>query len=200
MTNSEHHKIFLLGDSSVGKSAIVTRYINNRFFEYNESTIGASFFTKRVSHKNRDIILDIWDTAGQERYNSLLPMYYRGAQAAIIVYDITSKESFNKCVYWYNQVTNLIPEIFITVVGNKFDLQKNRQVFTKDLQLIKTTKKTHFIDVSAKEDHNITTLFDIIIDSLPLLDKDNVQHMSYSNDIKLDTDSKNNNYHKCNCN
>ena len=102
MQKREHHKIVLLGDSSVGKSSIVNRYINHRFFEYNESTIGAAFFTKHIITNERDIMLDIWDTAGQERYNSLLPMYYRGAKAAIIVYDITDHKSFDKAKQYYN--------------------------------------------------------------------------------------------------
>ena len=201
MTSPEHHKIVLLGDSSVGKSSIVARYINDRFFEYCESTIGAAFFTKKINYNQRDIILDIWDTAGQERYNSLLPMYYRGAQAAIIVYDTTSKDSFHKSLHWYNQLLKFLPNVIIIVAGNKNDLVDNRQVFTKDLQLFNNTKLTHFIDVSAKNNHNIYHLFDIIIHNLPIPPKstNDISHLSYYNDISIDSIQANT-IHKCKCN
>ena len=87
-------KVVLLGDSACGKSSIARRYIHGDFNEYSESTIGAAFCVKQMLEYN--IKLEPWDTAGQERYHSLAPMYYRGASAAIIVYDITKKETLAK--------------------------------------------------------------------------------------------------------
>ena len=83
----------LLGDSAVGKSSLVLRFVRGQFFEYQESAIGAAFLTQTVALNDTTVKFEIWDTAGQERYHSLAPMYYRGAAAAIVVYDITNRVS-----------------------------------------------------------------------------------------------------------
>uniref|UniRef100_A0A2K5MC10 RAB5B, member RAS onco family n=1 Tax=Cercocebus atys TaxID=9531 RepID=A0A2K5MC10_CERAT len=87
-------KLVLLGESAVGKSSLVLRFVKGQFHEYQESTIGAAFLTQSVCLDDTTVKFEIWDTAGQERYHSLAPMYYRGAQAAIVVYDITNQETF----------------------------------------------------------------------------------------------------------
>ena len=84
-------KLVLLGDSAVGKSSLVLRFVRGQFFEYQESTIGAAFLTQTVALNDTTVKFEIWDTAGQERYHSLAPMYYRGAAAAIVVFDITNR-------------------------------------------------------------------------------------------------------------
>ncbi|NXR23548.1 RAB5B protein, partial [Cinclus mexicanus] len=84
-------KLVLLGESAVGKSSLVLRFVKGQFHEYQESTIGAAFLTQSVCLDDTTVKFEIWDTAGQERYHSLAPMYYRGAQAAIVVYDITNQ-------------------------------------------------------------------------------------------------------------
>ena len=84
-------KLVLLGDSAVGKSSLVLRFVRGQFFEYQESTIGAAFLTQTVALNDTTVKFEIWDTAGQERYHSFAPMYYRGAAAAIVVYDITNR-------------------------------------------------------------------------------------------------------------
>ncbi|XP_070582759.1 ras-related protein Rab-5C isoform X2 [Erythrolamprus reginae] len=86
-------KLVLLGESAVGKSSLVLRFVKGQFHEYQESTIGAAFLTQTICLDDTTVKFEIWDTAGQERYHSLAPMYYRGAQAAIVVYDITNMEA-----------------------------------------------------------------------------------------------------------
>ena len=90
-------KLVLLGDSAVGKSSLVLRFVRGQFFEYQESTIGAAFLTQTVALNDTTVKFEIWDTAGQERYHSLAPMYYRGAAAAIVVYDITNRVRIACC-------------------------------------------------------------------------------------------------------
>ncbi|KAB5514277.1 hypothetical protein DKX38_028183 [Salix brachista] len=92
----EHRVVLqvLLGDMGTGKTSLVLRFVKGQFLEYQESTIGAAFFTQVLSLNEATIKFDIWDTAGQERYHSLAPMYYRGAAAAVVVYDITSMVDF----------------------------------------------------------------------------------------------------------
>lgn len=97
-------KLVLLGESAVGKSSLVLRFVKGQFHEYQESTIGAAFLTQTVSMEDSEVKFEIWDTAGQERYNSLAPMYYRGAQAAIVVYDILNQDSFQRAQTWVSEL------------------------------------------------------------------------------------------------
>ena len=113
-------KVVLLGESAVGKSSLVLRFVKREFHEFQESTIGAAFLTQTVQIDDTTVKFEIWDTAGQERYHSLAPMYYRGAQAALIVYDITSKDSFLKAQNWVRGLQRQAnANIVIALVGNK---------------------------------------------------------------------------------
>merc|ERR1719379_2651411 len=116
-------KLVLLGDASVGKSSILMRFLQNKFSDGIETTVGAAFSTKTIESRNRQIKFEIWDTAGQERFKSLAPMYYRGASAAIVVYDQTNAASFKRAREWVRQVTQTCanPNIVIALAANKAD-------------------------------------------------------------------------------
>ncbi|KAI5292746.1 Phosphoserine transaminase [Ascosphaera acerosa] len=116
-------KLVLLGEAAVGKSSLVLRFVNNDFQENKEPTIGAAFLTQKCSLPARTIKFEIWDTAGQERFASLAPMYYRNAQAALVVYDITKPPSLAKAKHWVAELQRQAsPGIVIALVGNKLDL------------------------------------------------------------------------------
>ncbi|KAF1816498.1 ras-domain-containing protein [Eremomyces bilateralis CBS 781.70] len=116
-------KLVLLGEAAVGKSSLVMRFVNNDFQENKEPTIGAAFLTQKCNLPNRTIKFEIWDTAGQERFASLAPMYYRNAQAALVVYDITKPQSLTKAQHWVAELQRQAsPGIVIALVGNKADL------------------------------------------------------------------------------
>jgi Ras-related protein Rab-22 len=120
-------KVVLLGDTGVGKSSLVLRFVTNNFKPFSESTIGASFMSKMIIVSGKTIKYQIWDTAGQEKYHSLAPMYYRGAAAAIIVYDITRKNTFNTLKNWVQELMTQGPkDISIAIAGNKADLEEKR--------------------------------------------------------------------------
>jgi len=122
-------KLVLLGDSAVGKSSLVLRFVRGQFFEYQESTIGAAFLTQTVALNDTTVKFEIWDTAGQERYHSLAPMYYRGAAAAIVVYDITNRDTFQRAKQWVKELQRQgNPNIVIALSGNKSDLASKRKV------------------------------------------------------------------------
>uniref|UniRef100_A0A8B9GWL8 RAB5A, member RAS oncogene family, a n=1 Tax=Astyanax mexicanus TaxID=7994 RepID=A0A8B9GWL8_ASTMX len=122
-------KLVLLGESAVGKSSLVLRFVKGQFHEFQESTIGAAFLTQTVCLDDTTVKFEIWDTAGQERYHSLAPMYYRGAQAAIVVYDITNEESFARAKNWVKELQRQAsPNIVIALSGNKADLANKRAV------------------------------------------------------------------------
>jgi small GTP-binding protein len=101
-------KIVLVGQSGVGKTNIITKYVNNEFSEETESTNGASFASKEISYENlkKTLKMEIWDTAGQEKFRSLTRFFYKDAAIAILVYDITRKDSFDELKdYWYSQIS-----------------------------------------------------------------------------------------------
>ncbi|KAJ5609144.1 hypothetical protein N7528_009711 [Penicillium herquei] len=116
-------KLVLLGEAAVGKSSLVLRFVNNDFQENKEPTIGAAFLTQKCALPTRTIKFEIWDTAGQERFASLAPMYYRNAQAALVVYDVTKPSSLTKAKHWVAELQRQAsPGIVIALVGNKLDL------------------------------------------------------------------------------
>ncbi|URD99717.1 ras-related protein [Musa troglodytarum] len=130
--NSMNAKLVLLGDMGTGKSSLVLRFVKGQFLEFQESTIGAAFFSQTLAVSDATVKLEIWDTAGQERYHSLAPMYYRGAAAAIIVYDICRMESFERAKKWVKELqTQGNPNMVTALAGNKCDLADKREVLTE---------------------------------------------------------------------
>jgi len=161
-------KLVLLGDSAVGKSSLVLRFVKGQFHEYQESTIGAAFLTQTVTLDETTIKFEIWDTAGQERYHSLAPMYYRGAQAAIVVYDITVPETFGRAKSWVKELQRQAsPNIVIALVGNKTDLDQKRAVPTDDAQSYADDNALLFLETSAKSGMNVNEVFVAIAHKLP---------------------------------
>ncbi|KAH9898543.1 ras-domain-containing protein [Cubamyces lactineus] len=116
-------KLVLLGEAAVGKSSIVLRFVSNEFQPNKEPTIGAAFLTQKCRLEDRVLRYEIWDTAGQERFHSLAPMYYRNAQAAVVVYDVTKASSLEKAKTWVKELQRQAnPNIVIALAGNKIDL------------------------------------------------------------------------------
>ena len=110
--NSIGYKIILLGESSVGKSSILTRLIKNQFSEITVSTINEFYSEKEIEINEVPMKLQIWDTAGQEKFRSIIRNYYIGSSAAVLVYDITNRDSFDNVInYWYDEIKEYIPNI-----------------------------------------------------------------------------------------
>lgn len=161
-------KMVLLGESAVGKSSLVLRFVKGQFHEYQESTIGAAFLTQTVSVDDTTVKLELWDTAGQERYHSLAPMYYRGAQAAIVVYDITNADTFSRAKVWVKELQRqAAPNIVIALAGNKADLAAKRQVEINDAQAYADENGLIFLETSAKTALNVNDIFMSIAKKLP---------------------------------
>ena len=161
-------KVVLLGESAVGKSSLVLRFVKREFHEFQESTIGAAFLTQTIQIDDTTVKFEIWDTAGQERYHSLAPMYYRGAQAALIVYDITSKESFLKAQNWVRELQRQASaNIVIALVGNKLDLANKRNVEYNEAKSYAEENNLLFMETSAKTAVNVNEVFTAIATRLP---------------------------------
>merc|ERR1711934_1102803 len=161
-------KLVLLGDSAVGKSSLVLRFVRGQFFEYQESTIGAAFLTQNVSLNDYTVKFEIWDTAGQERYHSLAPMYYRGAAAAVVVYDITNSDSFARAKSWVKELQRQgSPNIVIALAGNKRDLASKRKVEAAEATEYAKDNGLFFMETSAKTALNVEELFKAIAKKLP---------------------------------
>ncbi|GBG29783.1 Ras-related protein Rab-5B [Hondaea fermentalgiana] len=148
-------KLVLLGETAVGKSSIALQFARGTFLQYQESTIGAAFLTQSVIVDGNTIKFEIWDTAGQERYHSLAPMYYRGAKAAIVVYDITSKQSFERAKAWVAELQQSgSSDMVIALAGNKADLSSQRDVSEEDAQQYATDNGLLFLETSTRLDHS----------------------------------------------
>ena len=157
-------KVVLLGESSVGKTCIITRFIDNLFQQDVITTTGASYATKSILYKdyhNKIIKFEIWDTAGQEKYRSLTQIFYKDAAIAILVYDITSEKSFEEMEnYWYKQIREFAPpNIIIGIAGNKFDLFNDEKIPEDKAKNFAKEAGGIFRYTSAKESVGIQELF-----------------------------------------
>ena len=156
-------KVVLVGDAGTGKTCIITRFINNRFDKSQMTTACPSFCTKSVNYPeyNKTINLDIWDTAGQEIYRSISKLFYKCASVGILVYDITSRKSFESIKdYWYNELKDNTEEgIIFNLVGNKEDLYETENVKEDEAKEFAKSINAHFYKTSAKNNVLITELF-----------------------------------------
>ena len=157
-------KLILIGDSGVGKTNILSRYINNEFSFSTQSTVGVEFGSKFIKKNDKIIKLQIWDTAGQERYKSITTAYYNGSRGAFIVYDISRRTSFENIDKWIDELkTNGSEDITIILVGNKSDLSDKREVKTEEVERKSKQYKIAFCETSALNGNNIEKAFDLLI-------------------------------------
>ncbi|BFU22495.1 Rab family GTPase [Entamoeba histolytica HM-1:IMSS-B] len=153
-------KICVIGDMSVGKTCISNRLIKDQFIDEEKATIAASFVTTKLESEGKEVDVSIWDTAGQEKYRSMVSMYYRGSSGAVIVYDITSKTSFEHIRGWYKDLKDAVPDVAVAVVGNKSDINDQRVINEDEIKRLNEELKIEvYAEVSAKTGENVKKVF-----------------------------------------
>ena len=164
----EHlYKIIIVGNSGVGKSNILGRYITNEFKQDTKSTVGVEFASKKLKINEANIKLQIWDTAGQERYRSITSAYYKGSKGCFIVYDITSPRSFEDIEKWYEEVTKSGgKDISIIIVGNKCDLENERKITAEMGENKARNLNCPFFEISALNNIHIDDAFQTISENI----------------------------------
>ena len=166
-SNEMIFKIILIGDTSTGKTHILSRYINNKFEEDTKPTIGVELSSKSFMINNDIINIQIWDTAGQERYKSITKAYYKGALGALVVYDISKKETFESVDKWINDLKHLADQkVSIILVGNKSDLENERQVSKEEGQMKAQSNGLAFLEASALNGNNIELAFKTLVEEV----------------------------------
>jgi Ras-related protein Rab-11A len=166
-------KILILGDSYVGKTNILKRFLHNQFDVNTKETVGVEFGSKNFNFGEKDVVkAQIWDTAGQERYRSITKAYYKGARGALLVYDISRKSSFENIDNWLIDLkTNGDKDILIILIGNKSDLIDKREVSKEEGQEKAEQFNIAFLETSAKSGDNIDNAFTQLVEQIY---KDNI--------------------------
>jgi len=162
-------KLVLLGETNVGKSSIALQFVDNVFEEQGQPTVGASLSIQTVRLKDRIVKFHIWDTAGQEKYRSLAALYYQGAKAALIVFDLTNEDSFENVKYWVNELREAkTGPVVIAIAGNKLDLESERKVSKVEAEDYAKSCDCLYGEISARTGVNIRDIFTAIAERVPL--------------------------------
>jgi len=163
------YKLVFLGDQSVGKTSIITRFMYDNFDRHYQATIGIDFLSKTMYLEDRTVRLQLWDTAGQERFRSLIPSYIRDSSVAVVVYDVTNRASFLNTTKWVEDVrSERGNDVVICLVGNKTDLGNDkRQISTEEGEEKAKKNGLLFMECSAKAGYNVKSLFRKLATSLP---------------------------------
>lgn len=175
------NKVVIIGDANVGKTCIIDRITEDKF-DATQPTIGALHKTKTIN----DTLLDIWDTAGQERFKSMVPMYYKGAKAIMVAFDITNQNSFEGAKKWFTEIESNTSNVILVIVGNKSDLESKRVVSMETAKQFADEKKITYYETSAKDNVNVNEVFTFLADKIKSLN----QRSEKGIDIKRDSSSR----------
>nr|GEX71679.1 Ras-related protein RABA5a [Tanacetum cinerariifolium]GEY38278.1 Ras-related protein RABA5a [Tanacetum cinerariifolium] len=157
-------KIILLGDSGVGKSNLLARFARDEFYSNSKSTIGVEFQTQKMEVNGKEIKAQIWDTAGQERFRAVTSAYYRGAVGALVVYDVSRRQTFDSVGRWLNELhTHCDMNVITILVGNKTDLKNAREVSKTDGKSLAESQSLFFMETSALDSSNVNAAFQTIV-------------------------------------
>ena len=193
--SEQKFNIVILGDTCVGKSCILMRFVKNSMLHNHLSTIGIDSSTKTITTERGKATLQIWDTAGQDRFRSLSQSYIRNGDAIILVYDITSDDTFKHVTTWMDAIHNMAKQdVPIILVGNKTDMENERRITTEEGQKLAEKYKLLFKEVSAMTGDGVADAFTML--TIALFDK---QGITGNGGCKLEDAKKNNRRKRCDC-
>ncbi|XP_068978257.1 ras-related protein Rab-24-like [Bombus flavifrons] len=180
-------KVVLLGNSAVGKTSLVERFVNERFNEglSYQNTIGAAFAAKQIQVNGKRLIMGIWDTAGSEKYDAMSRIYYRGAKAAVICYDITKSNTFQRAKFWIRELREVEEGCKIYICATKNDILEHGAVPSPNIDVVKTYTagiRAKLFITSSKTGENVAELFNEIAQDF-MSDPNNVQKIEEVIDI-----------------
>ena len=169
MSEEDILKIVILGEGRVGKTSILSKYFNKKFDSNQKSTINPSFYEKKVNHNGKIVQLKFWDTAGQEQFDAISKIYYQNAVGALLVYDVTIFETFQKVEKWVNTLQEVVGKnITFLIAGNKFDLADKQSLEKNSSSIDSYCNKEHckHIYTSAKTGYQVDEAFESLINSV----------------------------------
>ena len=186
-------KVILIGDSAVGKTNIMSKYLKNQFLEDSKATVGVEFGSKLFTINGHNIKAQIWDTAGQEKYKAITGAYYKGSKGAFVVYDITRKDTFDSVDKWIHDLKSTgDPKMTIMIIGNKLDLEHKREVLKEQGEEKAKSFECAFLETSAFSGDNIEKGFEMMISEIfkkygnDSLEDDDFGTVERGEDIKLE--------------
>ena len=196
MNYDQKCQLLIIGDSTVGKTSIITRFANGTFNSNYLATVGLDNFTKDEIIDNKTIRIKIWDTAGQERYKSLTKGFFRNAEGVMLVYDVTNSETYENLKYWMqsikNNLGNSIDDIPIIIIGNKIDCQE-REVSVEEAENFWKEQGFSYFETSAKTGENIEKTIKFLVKRVINVKEGNKdENKDFTKSIKIDKDDNNN--------
>ena len=189
-------KVVIIGDSGVGKTNLIKRFVSDTFNENSKATVGVEFLSKTYKINNHIFKIELWDTAGQERYKSITSVYYKGSKGALLVYDITSKVTFDNIGKWITEIRDKTSkDITLMMVGNKTDLVQYREVSNEQALNKAKTLGIPLMETSALDSTNVKEAFHDLLkemykDMKSKLQSDNNNLKDNGEGLKLDTNQK----------
>ena len=195
MNYDQKCQLLIIGDSTVGKTSIITRFANGTFDSNYLATVGLDNFTKDEIIDNKTIRIKIWDTAGQERYKSLTKGFFRNAEGVMLVYDVTNSETYENLKYWMQSIKNNLGEnmgeIPIIIIGNKIDCQE-REVSVEEAENFWKEQGFPYFETSAKTGENIENTIKFLVKKVINVKEGNKdENKDYTKSIKIEKDDKN---------
>ncbi len=187
-------KVLVLGDATIGKTSLITRYCTNEYQPVYITTIGIDKRRKNICVNNVQVKLIIWDTAGQEKFRNIAKQYYQGADGVLLVFDVCDRKSFEKIEYWLKELKDnkKIDSLYLVIVGNKIDLEDKRVVAREEGEKYANENNINYFEVSAKTGEGIAEMFnDITKGTIDKIFKENQDNIEDKKQIYAYLDNKN---------
>ena len=181
-------KVVFLGESDVGKTSLINRYISDKFNEKIMSTMISTYATKSINYQDKEYSFNIWDTAGRQNYRSLNKILLKEVNIIVLVYDITNKQSFLELQYWLDLILEDHPDAYLILVGNKDDLFIERKIKKSDGEKFANVIHSAFTETSAKDSHNWKAFLDNVFNNYLKMSVDSKNDKNFDDDLDDDKD------------